>query len=240
VLKGAPKPSLLADKINYEVMGANTWKHAPSIRAAANDRLRLYINSTRTGNRYKLRNTPGSRTAGITHIVNLADRSDVDAPFVGGLLDTVIATSNGVVLVSDPLKNAVEMTGLLSGHLELIGNKKDFDFTITPYELTKDGRYFQLAPFTSRASNVASLSARHLLKPGKLERLDFREKFRMISRELAAGSRVVIVLAGIKNPGQQINYGTGKNVSDESVADAKDLLTIRWMETSYFDLPIRH
>jgi uncharacterized protein len=31
VLKSRPKPALLADKVNYEVMGADEWKHAPTI-----------------------------------------------------------------------------------------------------------------------------------------------------------------------------------------------------------------
>ena len=29
VLKGKPRPALLADRVNYEVTGANVWKHAP-------------------------------------------------------------------------------------------------------------------------------------------------------------------------------------------------------------------
>ena len=33
VFKGAPKPAILADRVNYEVMGANEWKHAPTLEA---------------------------------------------------------------------------------------------------------------------------------------------------------------------------------------------------------------
>ncbi len=60
-----------------------------------------------------------------------------------------------------------------------------------------------------------------------------------MSRQLASGSRLVIVLSIVKNPLQQINYGTGKDVSDETVADAGEPLTIRWLAGSYVDLPIR-
>ena len=31
VLKGKPKPGLLDNNVNYEVMGANVWRHAPSL-----------------------------------------------------------------------------------------------------------------------------------------------------------------------------------------------------------------
>jgi hypothetical protein len=49
----------------------------------------------------------------------------------------------------------------------------------------------------------------------------------------------MIVLSIVKNPGQQINYGTGKDVSDESLADAGEPLTIRWLSGSYVDVPTR-
>src|SRR3954469_15204352 len=31
VLRGAPLPELLKDRINYQLMGSNTWAHSPSI-----------------------------------------------------------------------------------------------------------------------------------------------------------------------------------------------------------------
>ncbi len=238
-LKGGSRPALLADRVNYQVMGANRWRHAPSIAAMANSRLRLYLNAAGSSDGYTLSTTPGAEGTSIPHTVDLADRSDIDRRPIGGLLDTVIDTSNAITLLSEPLGAPVEVSGLLSGRLELIANKKDFDFNITPYELTADGRCFQLAPYSSRASYAGSLEHRRLLTPGAVERLDFQSGLRMISRRLGAGSRLVIVLSIVKNPGQQINYGTGGDVSDESVADAGDPLTIRWLGRSYVDFPTK-
>ena len=59
-----------------------------------------------------------------------------------------------------------------------------------------------------------------------------------MSRQLQQGSRVVAVLSVIKEPGRQINYGSGKDVSDESIRDAGRPLEIRWYSDSYLDLPI--
>jgi len=61
----------------------------------------------------------------------------------------------------------------------------------------------------------------------------------MMSRRLGAGSRLVVVLSVVRNPRQQINYGTGKDVSEESVADAVEPLVIRWLPGSYLEFPIR-
>ena len=239
VLKGGPRPALLRDRVNYQVMGANVWRHAPSIAAASNGRLRFYLTPARAGTRHTLSASPGAQDGSIVHTVNLADRSDVAANTGVGIVGAAIDSSNGIVLISDPLPQATEVSGLLTGHLELITNKRDFDFTITLYEWRPDSTYVQLPPYTSRASHVASLTERRLLVPGRRERLDFASRVRMISRRLSAGSRVVMVLSIVKNTGQQINYGTGKEVSDESVADAREPLTIRWLAGSHIELPVR-
>lgn len=240
-LRGGPMPALLADRVNYQVMGANVWRHAPTLAAAATGRLRLYLSAARSpgGTRYALRDAPGDPGASITHTVDLADRSDLDARTGAGLRGAAIDSSNGIVLVSAPLTEPVEVTGLLSGSLEVVANKRDFDFVITPYEWTAEGDYFQLPPYLTRASHVGSLSERRLLAPGTRERLAFASGLRMASRRLAAGSRLVVVLSVVKNPGQQINYGTGKPVSDESVADAGTPLTLRWLAGSYIEFPVR-
>ena len=51
--------------------------------------------------------------------------------------------------------------------------------------------------------------------------------------------RLVAVLRIIKATGAQINYGTGKDVSDETIADAGKPLEIRWFSDSFLDLPVR-
>ncbi|HEX5385546.1 MAG TPA: hypothetical protein VFW66_02470 [Gemmatimonadales bacterium] len=57
-----------------------------------------------------------------------------------------------------------------------------------------------------------------------------------MSRRCEAGSRIVGVLGIIKNPGQQVNYGSGKPVSDETIADVGAPLGIRWFADSFVDL----
>jgi hypothetical protein len=165
--------------------------------------------------------------------VDLADRSDLTVQPHGP-----IDTTNGITLSSRPFPQGLDVSGLMSGHLELVTNKRDFDFVVSPYELTADGQYLQLPPYTSRASHVASLSTRRLLVPGRRERLDFTSGLRPLGRRLGRGSRLVVVVGVIKNPGQEINYGAARDVSDESVADAGEPLRIRWLGGSYVDVPV--
>jgi hypothetical protein len=238
-LKGGAIPAILADKINYEVTGANEWKHAPSIAAMAGESARYFLSPSLADNGYRLAATaPASGSIALT--VDLADRRDVDAQVPGGdVQDKGLDASNGLVFVSEPLTKDTEMSGLFGGHFEFTVNKRDFDFQVSLYELTSDKDYVQLAPFWSRASYVQDLTHRHLLEPGKPQSLDFRS-VRLMSRLLKAGSRLVAVLSVVKEPGREINYGTGNEVIGESIADAKEPLLITWLAGSYLDLPIRH
>jgi putative CocE/NonD family hydrolase len=230
VFKGAPKPDVLRDVVNYEVMGGNLWKHAPSISRMANA-----TKSVRLG-----------RT--VDQVVDLADRTDVakwgssrdlldPSSSERAIIDTALNIAHGVVLKSEPLNEATEISGLFSGKLEFIVNKKDFDASIALFEQMPDGKYFQLSYHWMRMSCARDRTRRNLLIPGKPQQIAF-EANRLTSRRLAKGSRIVMVIAIIKNPATQINYGTGRDVSRESIADAKEPLRIRWLPTTRVDVPM--
>ena len=53
------------------------------------------------------------------------------------------------------------------------------------------------------------------------------------------GTRLDIVLDINKNPDAQVNMGTGKDVSDETSADGKEALEIKWFSDSRIVIPIK-
>jgi uncharacterized protein len=220
IFKGAPKPAMLADKVNYQVMGGNVWVHAPSIAAMSNGKMRLWLRPERS----------------LT--VDLGNRADIDRNVAGGgIVNTEIDTVDALKFSSDPVSVRTEVSGLFSGRLDVITNKRDFDAYIGLYELNAKGEYFMLATWQMRASHASDLAHRRLLVPGKVERLDFTS-IRLTSRMLEKGSRIVAVVGPIKAPVLQLNLGSGKDVSDETIADAGVPLTIRWLGSSYIDVPI--
>jgi putative CocE/NonD family hydrolase len=232
IFKGAPKPAILKDKVNYEVMGANVWKHAPTLAAMGERTLRFYLSPTR------LSATKPAGDVSVPQEVDLADRSDVDRRIPGGgIVDKELNRSGSVVFTSDPFPQATEVSGLFSGHLDFVINKKDLDFSVELYELTPQGEYVELSFYLGRASHVRDRTRRQLLTPGRRERLDFRSG-RLTSRRFQPGSRLVALLRIIKAPGAQINYGTGKDVSDETIADAGEPLEIRWLGDSFIEVPV--
>lgn len=238
VFRGAPRPTLLADRVNYQVTGANEWKHAPSVAAMSRETLRYHLSSQKSGDAQRLSPSMPTNDELISQTINLADRSDIDLEIPGGaIFDKALNAHNGIEFISEPFAKPAEVSGLFSGELDFIANKKDFDFDISLYEQIPTGEYVFLTSYWARASYVSDLTRRRLLVPDTRQRLNF-QCVRLMSRQLQAGSRLVVVLSVIKQPGQQINFGTGKDVSDESAADGKEPLKIRWFSDSFLDIPV--
>jgi putative CocE/NonD family hydrolase len=240
VLKSAATPPLLSDRINYEVMGANEWRHAPSLDAMAGGSLRFYLDATASGERRRLTRHKSSKAAFVLQTVNFADRTDAGWMPPTALVTKSPITHNDTMFVSEPLAKPMEFNGLFSGRLDFTVNKMDMDLNIMLYELLAGGDFIRLfnPAYEIRASYARDRVHRHLLKAGERQELTFRSE-RMTSRQLQAGSRLVMVLGINKRPDREINYGTGHDVSEESIADGKIPLKISWYNDSYIDIPVR-
>lgn len=238
IFKGGKKPELLADRVNYQVMGANEWRHAPSIEKMKTDTLTLYLTETKAGENYRLTKEKPATPGFLSQEVDLADRKTENNdyypwPIIGKKPDV----SNGFSLISEPFENPVEISGVITGQIEMILNKKDMDLGLAFYEVTPSGELFHLSYFLGRASYAKDMSRRRLLTPDKVELFPF-ERTRMVSRRLSKGSRLLVTLNVNKNSSAQINYGTGKDVSDENIADSKVPLKIKWLNGSHVNIPI--
>lgn len=239
VMKGRKKPALLQDKVNYEVMGANVWRHVPSIAAMSNRRLKFYLHAVRTDSSWLLSSLKPRETGFVTQEVNFADRTTQHNDYYPYPIIRETKPATGLCFVSAPFTEAVAVDGLFSGELRLRLNKKDLDIGVVLYEVMPDGRYFHLSYYLGRASYAKDMSRRELLQPGEICIIPF-SRTRMVSRQLRKGSRLMVMIDVNKNPGAQLNYGTGKDVSEETIADAKVPLKIEWLNDSYVEIPIRN
>lgn len=238
VMRGGKKPELLKDRINYEVMGANEWKHAPSLEKMSNEMLTLYLTDKKSGNYYQLSREKPSKPGFLYQEVDFADRKTTNNDYYPDLIvGKKPDLSNGFSFISEPFDEPVEIDGTFLGEIKVSVNKKDMDIGVVLYEVMPNGELFHLSYFIGRASYARDMSIRRLLTPGRVESIPF-EKTRMVSRRLSKGSRLLVTLNVNKNPFAQINYGTGKDVSDEDISDAKVPLTIKWQNNSYVKIPI--
>jgi putative CocE/NonD family hydrolase len=237
ILKDSARPAILSDNINYEVMGANIWKHAPSLSATDNDTLLFYLTDTRTAQHFKLDPDLPATPEFIRQEVDLSDRSDTAVTNYGNIIDSVYDPSNAISFISKPFEKDMEITGSFVVRLNVMINKRDMDVSVAMYEQMPDGKYFQLGSYITRASYAKDRERRQLLQPGRIEIIPINNSI-FTSRKISAGSKLLVILSIIKSPHWQINYGTGKDVSDETLADAKIPLQIRWYNNSVIKVPI--
>lgn len=221
VLRGAPRPALVPDRVNYQLMGANRWGHAATLDAAAGAHRRYHLSAAPASpdGYHRLQEQPPA-PGQLEQTVDMADRNEMrhgyyPFPIVAAQdeADTALA------YVSEPFTGPMDLVGGFSGDLKVRINKRDFDFTVTLYELMADGHRMQLSYYMGRASHVRDPGTRQLLQPGQWTHLPF-DRTRMVARRLAAGSRLLVKVDVLKDAMHQVNHGSGRDVSDESAADA--------------------
>ena len=254
IFRRGPWPAFIKGRVNAQLAGANDWLHGATLDSLANGSVRYFLDpesldppapktagksAPPSGGRYRLalRRSVGKQP--LTQLVKLADRTDADWTPPANLLSKTLNERNALILISDPLPQALDLVGTPKLHLDFTLNKFDVDLSVTVYEQLANGDYVQLfAPsFEFRASYARDLAHRHLLRAGEQQQLDVTVQ-RILGRRLQAGSRLVIAIGVVKRPDRQINYGTGGDVSAESLGDARIPVRIRWAAGTYFDLPV--
>ena len=237
VMRGGRIPTLLANRINFEVMGANLWRHARSIQAIEQEKRTLYLTTANTGDRHQLRPAKPPALGYLEETVDLADRSGQNNLYSSGGIEDIPKLQSGFAFVSEPLDAPISVNGLITGLLDVSINKRDFDFALSVYELMPSGKGFLLSYYLGRASYADDMSQRKLLTPNTRVRLPF-SRTSFVSRKLSKGSRLLVMVTVNKNAWAQVNYGSGKDVSDESAADAGQPLQVRWYNDSFVNVPI--
>jgi putative CocE/NonD family hydrolase len=238
VLRGGPRPALLRERINYQVMGTNTWAHAPSIPQMAAQRWRLYLSAEPQGARHRLTPHLPVTEAFVEQRVDLADRQTRHNLYPTSAWSDAPDAPTRVAYVSEPLEVAACVCGQVTGALQASVDRRDFDFTWALYEITPEGRYFNLSYYLGRASYAAHRTQRRLLTPGRKTLLPF-SMTPLIAKQLAPGSRLLLLLTVNKNPYAEVNHGTGRDVSHESIADAGAPLRVRWYGGSFIEIPLQ-
>jgi uncharacterized protein len=233
------KPPLLSGRVNFEVMGANTWQHADALDDLAKDRVRLYLAPEPGGGTGLLTPREPASRAAIHLTVNLARREGGGEPEPRSLMSASVPVENGFAFVSGPLPGGLQIAGRFSGRLHVQTNKHDLDLTVALYELLPDGSYFHLfAPAEEfRVSYLRDPGRRRLLAPGAPAWLDFTSA-RLTAVRVESGARLVMVLRVSKLPNREINYGSGRAVSGESVAAGRIPVKLSLLRGSYLNLSI--
>lgn len=222
VLRGKERPSILKDRVNYFVIGGR-WKHSPTLADMNNDTLQFFLQGGMENWHHltdDAREAKGSVSVGFDFTNKLSDwrPSEIDI-----LDETYGLGSDQFVFDSKPLLFDIEISGSPIADLYINMNKRDLDLYISFYEVTADGKSFQLSKTVQRLSYVASREKRNLAETGKLNRFIFNNLY-FVSKKIKKGSVIRLVVKPLNNPSWQKNYGTGKAVNEEDGKDASPLI----------------
>lgn len=237
VLKGKEKPEVLRDKVNYQVMGTAEWRSAPSLKEMGNRVLKFYLTDKKQGKHYSLATSTPAVIGGTSAKIDFKNGNEFGKSIYHNQVVTKKLRPGGIQFISEPLAEPLIVNGSISGELKAIANKKDMDIVIELFELTADGDYYSLSHFLGRASYAKDRTTRQLLTPGAVETIPFENSF-LVSKKTEAGSRLVVIISINKNQNSQVNYGTGKDVSDESIQDANEPLEVQWLNSSFINIPV--
>lgn len=210
---------------------ADTGKSAESVR--------LYLSPIRIDSGYRL--TPYSYS-GATHVEqNIIDfspraHSARVVPLLG-VASRSIDTWNSVQFVSPPLAGPFELGGLLSGRLELLTNKPDFDFKVSLYELTPSGDYILSSMYSTQPTAGEELH-RSWLQTGIRQYVEYQSP--CFARRLVQNGSRLLVLVTVLKPTAARSSNAALDVRDGTPGDVNAPLRVGWYGNSYIELRVRH
>ena len=135
----------LSANVNYELAGANEWRHEPSLEALEEQTPALLPRGL-AGRRASCAGRGETRGADVPHrdpsifgIAPTLDGGPRRSSFSGRL-----QPRDGALFVTEPFDEPVDLAGRLRGELDFTINKYDVDLVVMLYELRSDGEYVKL------------------------------------------------------------------------------------------------
>lgn len=234
------QPKLVQNKVNYQLMGTNTWRHSASLEELNKRTKTFYLaTSANMDGHYRLLTSPEKQSAFVSQTVDMANRAVEHNREPRLVIQQELNEPNGVVFITEAFEYPQELVGSITGNFEISVNKQDVDIGYNFYEMDKDGNVFHFNNYMSRASYANDMSNRQLLTPNEKTSIPIINA-RMTAKLIPKGSRLVIVLNINKNVEAQVNMGSGKNVNEETIADAGDKLNIKWFNDSEINIPLKN
>src|SRR5690606_38558843 len=109
---------LVQDTVNFEVMGANEWRHVASLDAMSDSRLKLFFGTDDAGGGHKtLTEAPPAAGLANTQRVDFADRETQHNDFTPVIVRDALPQSRGLSFASAPFDTDVELNGAIASEL---------------------------------------------------------------------------------------------------------------------------
>lgn len=251
-LKKGERPEFLKDRVAYYLMGAEEWKYAPAVDRTGARPQRFYPTSFggRAGDVFHsgdLTDSPQETEAPDRYVYDPCDvrPAELEKKWLDHYItDQSYALNlfgNGLVYHTPPFENEVELIGWPRAVLWIALDVPDTDFSVTLAEILPDGSHVRLGQDILRARYRESLEVEKLVPADEYLPYEF-SGFSFISRRIAKGSRLRLLIASPNSIFFEKNYNGGGIVAAETAADAKTAhiaLAHDRSHPSFLELPIR-
>ncbi len=224
------KPAFLQKPVAYYVMGAERWRYADSLEAVTARSTPYYLDSSGEAGSLvhsgALATTVPSKGGADTYVYDPRDTSGAALearldPY--DLTDQQLLTANDgkhLVYHSAPFAQDTEVSGVFKLSAWIAIDRPDTDFQAAVYEIDAKGRSIRLSTDVLRARYREGLRASRPITTAKPQRYDFGS-FTFVSRRIARGSRLRLVVGPIDSIYSQRNFNAAKPVATQAMQDAR-------------------
>jgi putative CocE/NonD family hydrolase len=215
-------------KVQYYTMGRNEWQSAPTWPPPGVELVTYYLDSggkanSLFGDGVLSTKMPAAETTADTFRYD----PTVPVPSVGGgvccIGDAIEAGSfdqreiearnDVLVFTSEPLEEALEVTGTIEVTLYVSSDARDTDFTVKLLDVYPDGRAYNLDETIQRARYREGYDRQVFMEPGQVYELAVSPM--STSNTFAAGHRIRIEVSSSNFPRFARNLNTGGRNYDE-------------------------
>jgi len=249
-MKAGQKPEFLKKRVAYYVMGAEEWKYADSLESISNATLTLYLSSNSGASDVfhsgtLLPTKPGSGGADSWTYDPLdnrpGDAEPADNPsYLTNQSGIISMFGESAIYHGEPFASATEVSGFPKLTVWLVMDVPDTDFGANLYEVLADGSSILLSNAAMRARYRESLREGKPVPANQPQKYVF-DNFTFFSRQVAAGSRLRLLIGALNTPSTEKNYNSGGIVAKETGNDARTAhvqLLHDAEHTSVLELPI--
>ena len=230
-MEEGPKPDFLKGAVAYYVMGKEQWRYADSLEHVTAEMQPLFLNSIHNATQIFDSGALQARSAKPAGAPDhfIYDPRDVSTAELESSIDPADLTDQRLLFAeqgkeliyhSAPFSKPTEVSGFFHLTAWIALDQPDTDLRARIYEITANGRSILLTSDQIRARYRESLRTAKLISTRQALPYQFNS-FTFVSRQIASGSRLRLVLGPINSIYTQKNYNSGKNVSEESMQDAR-------------------
>jgi hypothetical protein len=227
-----PAPALLADQVNFFLLGANEWRHVSSLEAASSGQVTFYLSAPEGTPRDVFHSgVLGDRPATEPPAVLVSDPHELPELEVAALAASEDLTSQfrafqkrSIVFHSTPLPQDCDLVGHMRLQITCSADAPDFDLWAQVAMVLPDGSATRLGEDVRRARFRHDQFHAELVRTGEVMEIPF--EFNWMAQRLPAGARLRLVIAPLNRPDFQKNFNSGGRIGYEKIEDAR-VATIR-------------